>query len=131
MRLADLASRAFRRRKAPGTDAMADLFGPADPEQLKDDPLLSALACAAQQFGLPFSRAAALAGLPIRGGRLTVDLFPRAAERVGLAARLVKRMPASVPAVVAPYIVLFESGDAGVVIEKSADGAGKPANIAA
>jgi ATP-binding cassette subfamily C protein LapB len=117
MRLAELAGRALGRRRAAAAAGGRDLFGPTDPESVRDDPLLACLAFAATTFGHPFSREAALAGLPLRGERLSVDLFSRAAERLGLSARLVRRNPAHVPPLVAPFIVLFENGDAGVVTE--------------
>ncbi|MGI9405948.1 MAG: type I secretion system permease/ATPase, partial [Hyphomicrobiaceae bacterium] len=53
--------------------------------------------------------------LPLRGEKLTIDLFPRAADRVGLKTRLVKRPIAKVPDLVAPFVVFFESGDTAVV----------------
>lgn len=85
----------------------------------QDDPLLAALDHVARRMGLPFSPGSALAGLPLRDGRLTVDLFPRAAARAGLAVRLVRRKPSKVPSMVVPFIVLFANGDAGVVTEKA------------
>lgn len=120
MRLSELAGRALGRRKVPSIDA-PDIFGDADPESIRDDPLLACLAYVAQTFGQPFSRNMAVAGLPLRNERLTVDLVPRAAERLGLNARLVRRNAAHVPAMVAPYIVLFANGDACVVTEIRAD----------
>jgi ATP-binding cassette subfamily C protein LapB len=119
MGITELAGRVFARRPAPALQP--DLFSQADPESLRDDPLLACLAYVAQSFGHPFSRHAVLSGLPLRGGRLSVDLVERAAGRVGLAARLVQRNPAQVPGIVAPFIVLFANGDACVVTEKRSD----------
>jgi ABC-type bacteriocin/lantibiotic exporter with double-glycine peptidase domain len=83
-----------------------------------DDPLLACLEFIARQYGKPVSRAAAVAGLPLRRGRLTVDLAPRAASRLGLNVRLVERDVAQVPGLVIPFIVLFRNGDACVVVGK-------------
>jgi len=90
-------------------------------ENLADDPLLACLKYVALHFGKPFSRISVLNGLPIRHGRISVDLVPRAAAKLGLSARLVRRRISQVPAIVQPFIVLFESGDACVVISKSSD----------
>lgn len=83
-----------------------------------DDPLLACLEFIARGYGKPVSRASAVAGLPLRRGRLTVDLVPRAAARLGLDVRLVERDLADVPGLVVPFIVLFRNGDACVVVGK-------------
>ena len=87
-----------------------------------EDHLLACLEYVARGFGKPFSRASVMSGLPLGGDILTVDLLPRAAERVGLNARLVRRKVRQVPAIVAPFIVLLDSGDACVVVAKRAGG---------
>ena len=84
------------------------------------DPLLACLEYVAKSFRQPFSRSGALIGLPLRDGRLSVDLLSRAATRMGLSARVVKRKASRAPAIVVPFIVLLEKGDAAVVIEKDA-----------
>ena len=116
MWIAELAGRALGRRRTPA-EIPPDTLGSPDSQAPRDDPLLAALSFVAQNFSLPFSRQMAVAGLPLRGDRLSADLFSRAAERLGLRARLVRRNAARVPALVAPFIVLFENGDAGVVTE--------------
>jgi ABC-type bacteriocin/lantibiotic exporter with double-glycine peptidase domain len=55
-----------------------------------DDPLLCCVEYIAEHFGLPFSRGAALARLPLAGARLTPELLARAAEQAGLSAEIVK-----------------------------------------
>lgn len=109
----------FRKSKAAETpplidkDAMAALVR-------GDDPLLACLGHVALRLGQPFSARGATEGLPLRDGRLSVDLFPRAAERIGLKARLFKRDLRSIPSMVVPFIILFANGDACVVVEKRA-----------
>lgn len=90
-----------------------------DPEDADDQPdtLLACLDHLASHFGLAFSARAALAGLPLVDGRLTPSLFPRAATRVGLDARLVRGRPSRVPAFVAPFVAIYANGDAAVVLE--------------
>ena len=96
--------------------------GPRDDIDSPDgDPLLACLAYVGRELGRPFSASAVLGGLPLKSGHLSVDLLPRAAERLGLSARLVQRAPSRVPAMVAPFIALFANGDACVVVGKDAD----------
>ena len=98
--------------KTAGTDVGVD----APPD---DDALLACLEFAARELGKPVSGPAILSGLPLKSSKLTVDIFPRAARRVGLNAKLVERAASRVPALVVPYIVLFANGDAGVVVSKN------------
>ena len=86
----------------------------------EDDALLACLCYVARHMGKPVSARGALHGLPLEDGRLTPALASRAAERLGLNARLLERKITKIPAVVAPYIVLFESGDACVVVRRGA-----------
>ena len=82
------------------------------------DPLLAALEYLAKHHGRSFSAAAVLSGLPLRGGKLTLDLFARAAERLGFEARVVKRKPSLVSGLVCPFVFLLKSGDAGILLER-------------
>ena len=54
------------------------------------DPLAACLAVTARLYGQPVSAEALTAGLPLEEGRLTPALASRAAERAGLAARVLK-----------------------------------------
>lgn len=112
----------FRKRKAPAPAAASVDRDRTEQIARQDDPLLACLEHIALRLGLPFSARMATAGLPLRDGHLTVDMFPRAAERAGLSARLVRRKVGSVPSMIAPFVVLFENGDAAVVVEKQARG---------
>ena len=91
-----------------------------DSSGVRDDAVLACLGYIAQSLGKPVSYRAALHGLPLADGRLTPSLVPRAAQRLGLVAKLVQRSISKVPAVVAPFIVLFDSGDACVVLRRTA-----------
>jgi ATP-binding cassette, subfamily C, bacterial LapB len=83
-----------------------------------DDPLLASLGYLARHFGKPFSKASVLSGLPLHHNQITADLFPRAAEKIGLKARILRRRISQVPALVLPVVILFDSGDVGVVVSK-------------
>jgi ATP-binding cassette subfamily C protein LapB len=82
------------------------------------DPLLAALEYLARHHNRPFSKAAVLQGLPLRDGRLTLDLFARGAERLGFEAKIVERRPSQVSGLVCPFIFLLQSGDVGILLEK-------------
>lgn len=102
-------------------DQTGEHTGGADAGTPQEDPLLECLGYVARELGRPFSAAAVLSGLPLKSNRLSVELIPRAAQKLALAARLVERLPSRVPSMVAPFIVLFRSGDACVVLQKDAD----------
>ncbi len=104
---------------AVSTDAAPQPAQSISPENFANDPLLACLEFIARHFSKPFSASAVTNGLPLRHDRLSVDLVPRAAARLGLSAQLVRRRISKVPAIVLPYIILFDSGDACVVIKKN------------
>lgn len=56
-----------------------------------DDPLLDCLGILAKMYDRPASRTVLRAGLPLVQNRLTVELLSRAARRIGLASRILKR----------------------------------------
>ncbi|HEX2825322.1 MAG TPA: type I secretion system permease/ATPase [Burkholderiales bacterium] len=82
------------------------------------DPLAAALAVAARLYGQPASPDSLTAGLPLENGRLTPALVPRAAERAGLSARVVKTTIAEIQHVALPAILLMSERGACVLVEK-------------
>ncbi len=82
------------------------------------DHILACLGLIAAQAGLPFSPGAANNSLPLVDGRLTPELVGRAGN-LGMEAQVFERKPSDVPALVAPFIVLFDRGDACVVTDIS------------
>jgi ATP-binding cassette, subfamily C, bacterial LapB len=91
------------------------------------DPLASCLAAAARLHGKSVSAGSLVAGLPLDDGRLTPALAVRAAERAGLAARVVKLPLAEIPPADLPAILLTQ--DKGACLLLAHDGAS--ASIAA
>lgn len=91
-------------------------------EQAQFDPLLATIEYFARHHDKQFSPAAALSGIPLVDGKLSPALFPRAAGRLGLAARIVERRTSLVPAIVCPFAVLMKSGDVAVVHSKQPGG---------
>ena len=98
--------------------------GNADPEAEsfldhdEHDPLAACLEIVAREYSQPYSKAAALSSLPLINGQLTIGLFPRAAEKLGLSARLVKRSLYRVPSLFVPFVVIFASNEYCVVLDK-------------
>jgi ATP-binding cassette, subfamily C, bacterial LapB len=87
------------------------------------DPLLDCLVALAQLNGKPISPDALRAGLPLAGDRLTPEMFVRAAERAGMAARVVERSLARIPRLVLPAVLLLDSGrDACILTAFNSDG---------
>ena len=87
-----------------------------------DDPLLDCLMQLAKLHGRSASRIAFSAGLPLVDNRLTVELFPRAAERAGLAARLVHRPLGRISTLHLPVVLLLKDRKACVLVEILNDG---------
>lgn len=82
------------------------------------DPLLDALIALLRLHGKPMTGEALLAGLPLDGGRLTPELFTRAAERAGLKSAVVERALGSIPRLVLPAVLLLDEGrDACVLVD--------------
>ncbi|MCB1477944.1 MAG: type I secretion system permease/ATPase [Tepidamorphaceae bacterium] len=95
---------------AGNTEAMKDAASSGS-----SDPLLDCLGFVARRFGISFSPAGALSGLPLKNGRLDEENFPRAATRFGLSARTLARNVYDIPAMVLPAVVLLKNGDACVL----------------
>ena len=55
-----------------------------DPRQNHDDPLLDSLMIVCKLHNIISSRNVLTAGLPLKDNQLTLDTFPRAAQRAGL-----------------------------------------------
>ena len=87
--------------------------------EFASDRLLLALELVCKFHNLPFSRKQALHGLPLEENKLTLKLFGRSAEKVGIETKFVDSPPSKVPALVYPFIVLFRNGNAGVVEGRS------------
>jgi ATP-binding cassette subfamily C protein LapB len=87
------------------------------------DPLVGCLLILARQHGLPASEFAITAGLPLDGGRLLPSQFDRAARRVGLRARVVKRALTGLDELVLPAVLLLDDDKAVVLLDPVGDNA--------
>ncbi|NRB35779.1 MAG: type I secretion system permease/ATPase, partial [Rhodobacteraceae bacterium] len=87
------------------------------------DPLLAALSAAVKRLGLDAGADTLVAGLPLPGdGRLTPGLAVRAAEQLGLRARLVRRAARDIPDAILPAIALLQGREAAVMLKRDAAG---------
>jgi ATP-binding cassette, subfamily C, bacterial LapB len=81
-----------------------------------DDPLLGCLVTITSLFDRPFSGTAFKAGLPLVNGRLTPELFVRAAARVGLSAKIVRKSFDKISALTLPCVILLQGSKACVLV---------------
>ncbi len=72
------------------------------------DPLLDALVSLSRYYGMPASADSLTSGLPLVDGQLDVELFPRAAERAGLAARLARQNLSQIHNLLLPCVLLLK-----------------------
>lgn len=82
-----------------------------------DDPLTDCLLQLSKLYTLPASRTSLRAGLPLVQNRLTVELFSRAAERAGMASRLVKRPLKGMNNLQLPAVLLLEDQKACILLD--------------
>jgi ATP-binding cassette subfamily C protein LapB len=80
------------------------------------DSLADALLYLAAHHGRALSREALLAGLPITDGRLSVQLFDRAALRAGLEVDPVKRALSDIPSLVLPAVLIMRDGTTRILL---------------
>lgn len=85
------------------------------------DSLLDSLVIICRSEGIATSRDALIAGLPLRNGKLTPKMLKRAAERVNLAANVLKKSLKTVRPEFLPAIVLLKDEKARVVTEVNRD----------
>ena len=89
---------------------------------LPDDPLTNCLVLLTRIEHRPFSAQTLTAGLPLVASKLTPDLFPRAAARAGLSARVVKRALDKISNITLPVILLLKGGAAVILLENLGNG---------
>ena len=89
---------------------------------LPDDPLTNCLVLLTRIQHRPFSAQTLIAGLPLESSRLTPELFPRAAARAGLSARVVKRPLEKIADITLPVVLLLKDGGAAILLRNVQDG---------
>jgi ATP-binding cassette subfamily C protein LapB len=83
-----------------------------------DDPLLDCLIQLARLYGHPASRTGLSSGLPLVRNRLTVELFPRAADRADLSSRTLKKPLNEISDMQLPLVLLLNKRQACVLVAK-------------
>jgi ATP-binding cassette subfamily C protein LapB len=89
---------------------------------LPDDPLTNCLVLLTRIQHRPFSAQTLIAGLPLESSRLTPELFPRAAARAGLSARVIKRPLAKIADITLPVVLLLKEGGAAILLRNAKNG---------
>ena len=84
-----------------------------------DDPLLSALMSLCKVMHVPKNADALVSGLPLVDNCLTPEYFPRAAERAGLSAGMVKRPLNKISNLVLPAVLLLKDNRACVLLDRN------------
>jgi ATP-binding cassette subfamily C protein LapB len=83
-----------------------------------DDPLLGCLLGLTRLHNKPVSADTLIAGLPLVDYRLTPELFVRAAQRIGYAAKLVKRPLDEISNLVLPAVLLLKNSQACILVSR-------------
>ncbi|MGJ8680126.1 type I secretion system permease/ATPase [Paraglaciecola sp.] len=86
-------------------------------QRLTSDPLLDCLVLLTEHFGDPCSSEALTAGLPSTANYLSPELFPQAASRAGLSAKLVRKGLNELPKMLLPCILMLKDQQACVLQE--------------
>ncbi len=108
---ANLAAPAAETDAAPGWE-----YQPGDAAADRFDPLLRSLISLSKHFHRPVSSESVVAGLPLQDGLMTPELFVRAAGRIGLTARLVRRPLSGITNLVLPAVLLLSGRRACVLM---------------
>lgn len=88
---------------------------------IPDDPLTTCLIQLTRYFHRPYSVQTLTSGLPLNGNRLDAMLFPRAAARAGLNAKLQRRQLDDIPDLSMPVVLLLKEGGACVALQRQHD----------
>nr|WP_316247112.1 cysteine peptidase family C39 domain-containing protein [Marinomonas sp. IMCC 4694] len=81
------------------------------------NPLLDCLVLLSKYFYNPHTADGISAGLPITDNAMSPELFKRAAQRIGINARFVKRSLVKIPNMVMPVVLLLNDQQACVLLE--------------
>jgi ATP-binding cassette, subfamily C, bacterial LapB len=104
------------------TLVVAEAWQPPHISPETTDPLLGCLLALTQRLGKPVSAETLLAGMPLEHGRLTPELFVRAAIRGGLNAKIAKRPISTISDLILPAVLLLDGGEACVLVRRSSSG---------
>ncbi|MCB5162161.1 type I secretion system permease/ATPase [Marinomonas algarum] len=80
------------------------------------NPLLDCLVLLSKYFFNPHTADGIAAGLPITDNAMTPELFKRAAKRIGINSRFVKRTLSKIPGMVMPAVLLLDNQQACILL---------------
>jgi ATP-binding cassette subfamily C protein LapB len=106
----------------PATNPKEESWNIPKDALLQDDPLTNCLVLLTRLQHRPFSAQTLTAGLPLVSSKLTPDLFPRAAARAGLSARIIKRPLEKIADITLPVVLLLKGGAAVILMENAKNG---------
>jgi ATP-binding cassette subfamily C protein LapB len=118
----ELAAPAGALAEAPAAPWAAAAWPAPPPGVTVDDPLLDSLVCLTRLLERPLSAEALTAGLPLPAdGRLTPELFIRAARRAGLSAKLLRRAIPAIDPLALPAVLLLDGRGACVLLARQGE----------
>ena len=106
----------------PVAEPTAETWQLRESAQTHDDPLLRALEVLTQLHGRPTSAQALVAGLPLPDGQMVPPLAPRALERAGLSAKLVRRPLAQIDDLAMPCILFLKDRQCLILVGREPGG---------
>lgn len=86
------------------------------------NPLLDCLVLLSKYFHNPYSADSIAAGLPITNNEMTPEMFKRAAKRINISSRLVKRPLGKIPDMVLPSVLLLHDKQACILLRVDTNG---------
>lgn len=92
-----------------------------DEQDIIDDSLAECLVHLGKMYHVQVSRTALKAGLPLVADRLTVELFPRAADRAGFTSRLLKRSLDKMAGYELPAVLLLNDNRSCILLNIDRD----------
>ncbi len=85
-------------------------------QDLHGDSLLHSLLLVSKHFGINTNTESLTASLPLVDDKLTPELFVRAAQRVGLVVKLVKRKLDKISPLVLPVVINLQNNQSAVLL---------------
>jgi len=108
-----------------GSSRDAGAAGKLAADEVFADHLLGCLNFIARHYDRSIPSGALIAGLPLETGKLTPQMFPRAAARAGLSARVMRRELDEIDDLLLPAVLIAHGDEAVVLVERMEDGAAR------
>lgn len=109
------------KQRATETDDQASAAENIAADELFSDQLLGCLNFMVRHFDRSVPVGALVSGLPLEEGKLTPNLFPRAAARAGLSARVMRRELDAIDSLLLPAVLLLGRNEAVTLVARNAN----------